>query len=74
MSGCDTPGGSHPGSQEDVVGNWETAHSWVGDAVSGANTALRLLALAVTSLPLCLEWVDGPICSWLARLWYLLNL
>ena len=42
--------------------------------VSGANIALCLLALAVTSLPLCLGWVDGPICSWLARLQYSLNL
>ena len=42
--------------------------------VSGANIALCLLALAVTSLPLYLGWVDGPICSWLARLRYSLNL
>ena len=62
MSGCDTPGGSHPGSQEDVVGNWETAHSWVGDAVSGAEIAAApcLLALAVEKLSLCLPAGEGP--------------
>ena len=26
----------HPGSQEDLLGNWEPAHSLVEDAVSGA--------------------------------------
>ena len=77
MSGCDTPGGSHPGSQEDVVGNWETAHSWVGDAVSGAEIAAApcLAALAVACRPLSLQELGaGPIHSRLALLWYLLNL
>ena len=47
---------NHPGSQEDVVSSWETAHSLVEDAVSGAEivAAPCLLALAVTRLPLCL--------------------
>ena len=34
---------------------------------------LCLLALAVAHLPLCLQWGDGPICSWLALLWYSYN-
>ena len=41
-----------PGSQEDLVSNWEPAHSLVEDAVSGAEIAPRLLALAVARLPL----------------------
>ena len=76
ISGCDTPGGSHPGSQEDVVSNWDTAHSLVGDAVSGAEVAAApfLAALAVARRPLSLQkWGAGPIHSRLALLWYLLN-
>ena len=42
------------GSQEDLVSNWKPAHSLVEDAVSGAEIAPCLLALAVTHLPLCL--------------------
>ena len=45
---------NHPGPQEDLVSNWEPAHSLVEDAVSGAEIAPCLLALAVTHLPLCL--------------------
>ena len=44
---------SRPGSQEDLVGNWEPARSLVGDAVSGAWFAPFLLALAAR-LPPCL--------------------
>jgi len=40
-----------PGSQEDLVSNWETAHSLVKDTVSGAEIAPRLLALAAAFLP-----------------------
>ena len=61
------------GSQEDLVSNWEPAHSLVEDAVSGAEIAPCLLALAVTCLPLCLWWGDGPVHSWLALLWHSLN-
>ena len=43
-----------PGSQEDLVSNWESAHSLVEDAFSGAQIASCLPALAVTHLPLCL--------------------
>ena len=46
---------SHPGSQEDLVGNWEPARSLVGDAVSGAWFARFLLALAAARLPPCLQ-------------------
>ena len=55
---------NRPGSQEDLVNNWEPAHSLVEDAVSGAEIAPRLLALAVACLPFCL---------WLALFWYSLN-
>ena len=64
---------SCPGSQEDLVSNWEPAHSLVEDAISGAEIASGLLALAVARLPLCLQWVEGPVHSQLALLWYLLN-
>jgi len=55
---------NHPGSQEDVVSSWESAHSFVEDAISGAEivSAPCLLALAITSLPLCL-WVRGELAS-----------
>ena len=62
-----------PGSQEDLVSNWEPAHSLVEDAFSGAKIAPRLLALDVACLPLCLWRGDGPIRSRLDLLWYLLN-
>ena len=64
---------NHPGSQEVLVSNWEPAHSLVEDAISGAEIASGLLALAVARLPLCLQWVEGPVHSQLALLWYLLN-
>ena len=64
---------NHPGSQEDLVSNWEPVHSLVEDAVSGAEIAPCFLALAVTRLPLCLWWGNGLLCSWLALLWYLLS-
>ena len=40
-----------PGSQEDLVSNWESAHSLVEDALSGAQIASCLPALAVARLP-----------------------
>ena len=43
---------NHPGSQKDLVSNWESAYSLVEDAVSGAEVARCLLALAVALLPL----------------------
>ena len=43
---------NRPGSQEDLVSNWEPARSLVEDAVSGAEFAPCLLALAVAHLPL----------------------
>ena len=61
---------NHPGSQEDFVSNWEPAHSLVQDAISGAEIAPHLLALAVARLPLCLWQGEGPICRCLALLWY----
>ena len=44
---------NHPGSQEDLVSNWEP-HSLVGDTISGAKFAPFLPALAVARLPSCL--------------------
>ena len=46
---------NHPGSQEDLVRNWEPARSLVGDAISGAEFAPFLLALAGAFLPPCLQ-------------------
>ena len=43
-----------PGSQEDLVSNWEPTHSLVEDAISGAEFAPHLPALAFARLPLCL--------------------
>ena len=51
---------NRPGSQEDLVSNWEPAHSLVEDAISGAEIAPCLLPLAVACLPLCLLWGLGP--------------
>ena len=52
---------NHPGSQEDLVSNWEPAHSLAEDAVSGAEIAPHLLALAVTCLPICLGLLGEEI-------------
>ena len=48
---------NYPGFQEDMVSNWEPAHSLVEDVVSGAKAAAApcLLALAVAGLSLCLQ-------------------
>ena len=59
---------NHPGSQEDLVSNWEPVHSLVEDAVSGAEIAPHLPALAATHLPPCLQLWEGMVCSWLALL------
>ena len=42
----------HPGSQEDLVSNWESTHSLVEDVISGAKIAPRLPVLTVAHLPL----------------------
>ena len=49
------------GSQEDLVSNWEPAHTLVDDAVSGAEIAPCLPALAVSYLPLCLLQVRASL-------------
>ena len=51
---------NNPGSQEDVVSNWQPAHSLVEDVVSGAEIAVApcLPALAVTHLPVYLRVGD----------------
>ena len=48
-----------PGSQEDLVSNWEPARSLVEDAISGAELAPCLKALAATHLPPYLRWWMG---------------
>ena len=45
---------NRPGSAEDLVSNWEPAHSLVEDAVPGAEIVPHLQALAVVCLPLYL--------------------
>ena len=45
---------NRPGSQEDLVSNWEPACSLVEDAISGAKFAPCLPALAVACLTPCL--------------------
>ena len=49
----------HPGSQEDLVSNWEPAHSLVEDAVCVAEIAPCLPALAIACLPFCLWQGDA---------------
>ena len=46
---------------------------WRRMLVSGAEIAPCLQALAVACLPLCLQWGEGPVHSWLALLWCSLN-
>ena len=58
------------GSHGDVVSNWEPTHSLVEDAISVAEISSCFPALAITHLPLCLQWGDGPVRSQLALLWY----
>ena len=57
-----------PGSQEEVLSNWELAHSLVEDEVPGAEIAAPpcLLALAATYLPLCLQGERDIYSSWLS--------
>ena len=65
---------NYPGSQEDLVSNWKPARSLVEDAISGAEFAPCLPALAITCLPASLPPAgDGPVRSSLALLWYLLS-
>ena len=58
---------NHPGSQEDLVSNWEPACSLVEDAISGAEFAPCLKALAATRLPPCLQrWMGRSVASYLS--------
>ena len=58
---------NRPESQEDLVSNWEPAHSLVEDAISRAEIVIApcLLALAVASLPLPPEmgWAGPQLAS-----------
>ena len=64
-----------PGSQKDVVSNWQPAHSLVKDVVSGAEIALApyLPVLAIALLSLCLQGRRVLNISRLALLWYLIG-
>ena len=64
---------NHPGSQEDLVSNWEPTHNLVEDAIPGVDIAPCLPALAVACMPLCLQQGSGLVRSQLALFWYLLN-
>ena len=44
-----------PGSQEDMVSNWEPAHSLLEDAISGAKIAPPPPAIRLWLLPACLS-------------------
>ena len=64
-----------PGSQTDMVSDWQPAHILAGGAVSGVEIAMApcLPPLAVTHLPLCF-WVGRAITgSWLALFQYSLG-
>jgi len=76
ISECNPPGRCQPSRIPERLG-WqlgETAHNLVENAVPRAETAPHLPALAGTHLPLCLWQGEGLVHSWLALLWYLLNL
>ena len=54
---------NHPGSQEDLVSNWEPSHCLVEEAVSGAKIALAfwlwlLPTCLFASLPLAGGWAS----------------
>ena len=60
-----------PGSQEDVVSNWEPAQSGVR-----CRSQVKIAAASCLQpwlLRTCLQRGEGPIHSQLALLWYLLN-
>ena len=60
-----------PESQEVLVSNWEPACSLVEDASLGPRLSL---SSSGCPLPASLSPAeDGPVCSWLALLWYLLS-
>ena len=55
---------NHPGSQEDLVSNWEPAHSLVEDAISGAEFGPRWLWLSAACLSASgEEWADPQLAS-----------
>ena len=67
---------NHSESREDVISNWNLAHSLIEDVVSGSRIAETScpLALAVAQLPLCLCRGRALCGSCLSLLCYLLNL
>ena len=66
---------NHPGSQKDMVSNWQPTPSLVEVAVSGAEIAPApcLPTLAVTHLPLCPQRGRALSGSGLALFWYSLG-
>ena len=57
---------NHPGSQEDLVSNWEPANSLVEDAVSELRLPLVFWLWLFVCLPLCLRRGEGLVRSQLA--------
>ena len=65
---------NHPGSQEDIVSNWEPAHSVVEDAgLWGRDCPLPSISDCSTPASASSGVWEGPVCSRLALLWYSLN-
>ena len=66
---------NHPGYQEYIISNQQSAHNLVGDVVSVAKivAASCLMALALTHLPLYLWGWRAQNGSQLALLWFLLG-
>ena len=61
-----------PGSQEDMVNDWQPAHSLAGDAVSGVNCSSPLPSTSGCHTPVPLApWGKVINGSRLAFLWYL---
>ena len=64
---------NHPESQEDLISNWEPDHSLVEDVVTGTEIA-PLPSGSGCRLPASLPLAGcGPVCIWLALLWYSLS-
>ena len=66
---------NHPGSQEDVISNWQPAYGVVEDAVPGSEIAAApcLPLLAIAHLLLCLWGGRAPNGSQLLLFWYLIG-
>ena len=63
---------NYPGSQEDLVSNWSLLTVWWRMPSLGLRLPLAF-GSCFAHLPLYLQWEEGPVCSQLPLLWYLLN-